>query len=76
MKKTSAGFAPIYLIIILFILGVMGGAYYYGKSSVSKTSVIDFNSCKKAGYPIRLLNCQGCPKYCDTPWGASYSEKQ
>lgn len=71
------GFTPIIIILgIILILGIVSGVYYFGKLSASKTSVIDFNSCENAGYPVRLLNCQGCPKYCDTPWGVSYSKKQ
>lgn len=42
----------------------------------NRKRVYNFDSCEKAGYPVRLLNCQGCPKYCDAPWGETFSKSQ
>ncbi|MCX6736540.1 MAG: hypothetical protein NTW73_00395 [Candidatus Parcubacteria bacterium] len=61
------------LIIILILLGLSLAVFFYFNNV---KSVHDFDSCEKAGYSIRLLNCIGCPKFCDTPWGNSYSKKQ
>lgn len=39
-------------------------------------AVYDYDSCEKAGFPTRPLNCQNCPKYCDAPFGVRYSQRQ
>ncbi|GEM_PF-3821191 len=39
-------------------------------------NIHDYDSCVKAHYSVRLLNCKGCPNYCDTPWGMTYSQEK
>jgi len=55
------------LIIVLLLCGGIFGIY---------KSINDFDSCEKAGFPVRLLDCAGCPKFCDTPWGVTFSKSQ
>jgi len=57
------------LLLIIFLL-LCGGIF-----GIYKT-INDFDSCEKAGFPVRLLDCLGCPKFCDTPWGVTFSKSQ
>jgi len=63
--------------VIAFFIGVIAlliAIFVY--SRIVRNGVYDFDTCEKAGYSVRLLNCIGCPKYCDTPWGVSYPKPQ
>lgn len=65
MKK----FLFIIPVLLLFILLII--VYF-----LNRPVVRDFDTCERAGFRVRLLDCAGCPKFCDTPWGVSYSKKQ
>ncbi len=62
----------IILVIGIFLVGLLILIIAFR----TRKRIYNFDSCEKAGYLVRLLNCQGCPKYCDTPWGETFSKSQ